>query len=249
MILTCPKCETQYFADDATIGDHGRTVKCAACGNSWFVPGKLGQNADNLSTPESEDAKAAMGAHDAYRRSVREKRRKKSRFAALLSWGVSAALFFGIGAATILMRNDIVKIWPQSASAYTLVGLEVNQFGLEFTETSHRRTFDGTTPILNVTGRVLNVSNTAQLSPDVRVGLRDDAGREVAHILAKIEPTEIKPGAIGTFVAILESPPVDAYDLELSLIQIGGHRSVAEKAGRVEAAQPIEAPGASEPEG
>lgn len=238
MILTCPECETQYFADDATIGDHGRTVKCAACGNSWFVPGKLGQNSDSVDTPESEEAKAAMGAHDAYRKSVREKRRRKSRFAAVMSWGISAALFFGVGAATVLMRNDIVKVWPQSASAYTAVGLDVNQFGLDFTETQHRRTFDGTTPILNVTGTVVNVSNTSQVSPDVRVGLRDDAGREVAHILTKIQPQQIQPGSTGTFVAILDSPPVEAYDLELSFVQIGGQRSVAEKAGRVEAADP-----------
>ena len=37
MILTCPECETQYFADDSTIGESGRTVKCATCGHSWFV--------------------------------------------------------------------------------------------------------------------------------------------------------------------------------------------------------------------
>ena len=37
MILTCPSCETQYFADDSTIGESGRTVKCAACGHNWFV--------------------------------------------------------------------------------------------------------------------------------------------------------------------------------------------------------------------
>lgn len=242
MILTCPKCETQYFADDATIGDHGRTVKCAACGNSWFVPGKLGVKSDEVDSIENEEAEAAIGAHNAYRRSVREKRRKKSRLVALTSWGVSAALFFGVGAATILMRNDIVKVWPQSASAYTIIGFDVNQFGLDFTEIEHRRTFDGTTPILNVSGRVVNVSNTSQSTPDVRVGLRDDTGREVAHMLAKIQPGEIKSGDAGTFVAILESPPVDTFDLELSFVQIGGQRSVAEKAGRVEAADPEELP-------
>ena len=134
------------------------------------------------------------------------------------------------------MRNDIVKIWPQSASAYTMIGFEVNQFGLDFTSTDYRRTFDNTTPILNVSGTVLNVSNSSQQAPDVRVGLRDDNGREVAHILAKIKPVSIAPGSEGSFIAILENPPVETYDLELSFVQIGGHRSVAEKVGRIEAA-------------
>lgn len=236
MILTCPSCETQYFADDSTIGDAGRTVKCAACGNSWFVPGRMAQSADSITDDEHEDAQAALGAHEAYRKAVSEKRRKKSRVFALASWGISAGLFFLIGAGTIFMRNDIVKVWPQSASAYTMIGLEVNQFGLDFTSTDFRRTFDDTTPILTVTGTVHNVSNTSQQSPDVRIGLRDDDGREVAHILAKIEPAKISPGAEGSFRAVLENPPAKTYDLELSFIQIGGHRSVAEKVGRVEAA-------------
>ena len=193
---------------------------------------------DEQVSPEVEEIQAARGAHEAYRQSVREKRRRKSRFAALVSWGVSAGLFFLIGAGTILMRNDIVKVWPQSASAYSMIGLEVNQFGLDFTGVEHRRTFDGTIPILNVSGTVINVSNSAQLSPEVRVGLRDDDGREVAHILTKIEPGKIEPGAEGSFLAVLESPPVEAYDLELSFVQIGGQRSVAEKAGRIEAVQP-----------
>ena len=236
MILTCPSCETQYFADDSTIGDSGRTVKCAACGNSWFVPGRMSQHVDSIGDDDDSDAKAAMGAHEAYRRTVREKRRKKSQFAAFVSWSVSAGLFFLLGAGTIFMRNDIVKFWPQSASAYTMIGFDVNQFGLDFTAIDYRRTFDDTTPILNVTGMVQNVSKTAQQSPDVRVGLRDDDGREVAHILAKIEPAKIEAGRQGQFTAVLENPPVETYDLELSFIQIGGHRSVAEKVGRVEAA-------------
>jgi len=35
---------------------------------------------------------------------------------------------------------------------------------------------------------------------------------------------------------------VDAYDIELSFIRIGGQRSVAEKAGRVEPAAAVPAP-------
>ena len=94
MILTCPECDTQYFADDATIGDSGRTVKCAACGHSWFVPGRAGQASDSNADNDEAEVKAAMGAHEAYRQSVREKRRKKSRFAAVMSWGISAGIFF-----------------------------------------------------------------------------------------------------------------------------------------------------------
>lgn len=229
MILTCPSCETQYFADDSTIGDSGRTVKCTACDHSWFVrpPGVK---------PEDEDGVAAMeGAHEKYRKQVRARRRRQSRAAAITSWVVTAALFFGLGAGAMILRNEVVKIWPQSASAYRFVGLDVNRFGLEFSSREATRTFDGTTPVLTVIGQVENVSRTAQQSPKVRVSLRDEFDREIGYILADITPRKITAGDTGTFEARLENPPVESFSLKLSLLQLGGARTEPQDAGRVDA--------------
>lgn len=232
MILTCPNCETQYFADDSTIGDSGRTVKCTACDHSWFVrpPGLQA---------EEEDSVAAMeGAHEKYRRQVNARRRRQSRAAAIASWLITATIFFGLGAGAVILRNEVVKIWPQSASAYNFAGLDVNRFGLEFTAREATRTFDGTTPVLTVTGAVENVSRTAQQTPKVRVSLRDEFDREIGYILADIEPRRILSGASGTFQARLENPPVESFSLKLSLLQLGGPRTEPEDAGTVEAAAP-----------
>ncbi len=38
MIITCPNCSTQYDIDDARIPSQGRTLLCAVCSSSWFVP-------------------------------------------------------------------------------------------------------------------------------------------------------------------------------------------------------------------
>ena len=84
MILICPSCSTHYFADDSTIGESGRTVKCAACGHSWFVQPKS----------LAED-KPAAPAHEVYRERLREQRREKSRFAAAFSWVLVGGLFAG----------------------------------------------------------------------------------------------------------------------------------------------------------
>jgi predicted Zn finger-like uncharacterized protein len=208
MILTCPDCETQYFAEDSTIGDSGRTVKCAACGHSWFVG------------PEGavQGAATAAGAHEAYRLKVRERRRRKSRAAALTAWSATAAAFVVILSGLVLFRAEVVDRWPESATTYAALGMDVNRFGLEFLDTEAERFFDGTTPILEVRGAVANRSGATQSAPRVRVNLLDDNGAQVAQAFAQVSPSSIPDNATATFAARIQNPPFESCELELSFV-------------------------------
>lgn len=37
MLIVCPACASQYQIDEAKIGEAGRKVRCAACGDAWHV--------------------------------------------------------------------------------------------------------------------------------------------------------------------------------------------------------------------
>ena len=206
MILTCPNCETQYFADESTIGESGRTVKCAACDHSWFV-GPEGH---------SEGQKGPIaGAHEAYREKVRQRRLRASRSAAVMAWVIMGSVFGAALVGGVIFRDRVVEAWPQSAATFKAVGLEVNRFGLEFLETEAERYFDGTTPILEITGQVENSSGRARRSPFVRVLLLDEAGKMIGESFAPITPSQIPPGQNASFSTRVENPPFEACELEL----------------------------------
>ena len=37
MLIACPKCSTSYMIDPASLGEAGRTVRCARCKTTWFA--------------------------------------------------------------------------------------------------------------------------------------------------------------------------------------------------------------------
>jgi len=159
-----------------------------------------------------------MGAHEAYRLKVRERRRRKSRAAALSAWTATAAAFVVILTGLVLFRGEVVKRWPESASTYAVIGMPVNRFGLEFMETEAERFFDGTTPILEVRGAVQNVTSSTVAAPLIRVILLDDQGFKVAEAFAPIQPSSIPEEAIAVFAARVENPPFESFELELDLV-------------------------------
>ncbi len=207
MILTCPECETQYFAEDSTIGDSGRTVKCATCGHSWFV----GSDGHQIGS-------RAAGAHEMYRLKVRERRQKQSRQVVFSVWATVMALFVLTVSGLYLLRTDVVERWPETATSYAMLGLEVNRFGLDFVETRADRFFDGTTPILEVRGHLRNIRRSQIDAPQIRVDMLDETGIIIATSYADIAPPEIAAGDLAAFAARIENPPYESFELDISLI-------------------------------
>ncbi|MEL6662270.1 MAG: FxLYD domain-containing protein [Pseudomonadota bacterium] len=212
MIVTCPACDNSYFADDSTLGQNGAQLTCISCGHAWF---------EKVECVPASDEALARGAHERYLEAVRLRSKRRSRMVALGVWAVMGLIFTSAIAASVVWRNDVVRTWPQSASAFDWVGLEVNRFGVDFENIERSRELRGTLPVLTVSADVRNVTDQSQRAPRVRVGLLDDYGREIAHMMADVSPRTIPAGEAGRFSAVLENPPADSYSLDLQFVLPG----------------------------
>src|SRR5262245_33622906 len=52
MLIACPNCSTSYMIDPASLGEAGRTVRCARCKTTWFasLPEMAGAGSDDEPT-------------------------------------------------------------------------------------------------------------------------------------------------------------------------------------------------------
>jgi predicted Zn finger-like uncharacterized protein len=238
MILTCTSCSTRYYADDAAIGPTGRTVRCAACGFSWFAEPQLELRTQAVTAKASEvrpegpqqepltrerverlrraaeQPGPAPSAAAKFRAQQAERMRRERMRAAVVVWGATGAALAASATGMVAFRQDVAELWPRSASAFAALGLDVNVYGLEFYDLAVERDFDGATPILLVSGEVRNIGRDAKLAPPVRISLRDTRSHEIFELVNVVTDQPIEAGASIPFQIRVENPPEDAVDLE-----------------------------------
>ncbi len=150
-------------------------MKCASCGHAWHVmPPHAGADGTGGPGPGADAASSLLV--------------ERSRMAAMAAWLFTLFLAIGLVMAGLVLRNEVVRIWPQSALGYRMFGFEVNRFGLEFENVVHSRTFKDTLPVVTVSGQAVNVSRAAVPGAGVRIDLTDDAGQVVATRFGLISP-------------------------------------------------------------
>lgn len=243
MILTCTSCSTRYYADDAAIGSAGRTVRCAACGFSWFAEPQLELRATAeapvMRTPEeparepltrerverlrraAEQPGPAPSAAAKFRQQQSDRMRRDRARAAVVVWGATGAALAASATGMVMFRQDVAELWPRSASAFAALGLDVNVYGLEFYDLAVERDFSGATPVLVVSGEVRNIGRDDKLVPPVRVSLRDTSSHEIMQLVNAITDQPVAAGAAVPFQIRVENPPTEAVDLETTFASFG----------------------------
>lgn len=247
MILTCASCSSRYYASDDSIGA-GRMVRCAACGYEWLAepslvlekaveapqdggaPARLTRElVERLrGQPRAPAAAQAPTSPAALIRARQAKRERRHRLLqAGAAWGVAAAgvaAVFGAGAAA---RDGLAQAWPQSATLFEALGLEVNAYGLTIEDVAVDWE-QGSDQTVRVHGLVRNLREEPVQAPPLRLVLRDAAGAEAAAVVAHPARAVLAPLGITTFEARFQRPPREAVGLEVLFTRLGAENPPAD---------------------
>jgi hypothetical protein len=128
-----------------------------------------------------------------------------------LQSGILALLI--VDAILVGWRNDVVRILPQTASFYAMLGLPVNLRGLAFDNIATTTEQHEGVPILVVEGSVVNNTRKIVDVPRLKFVVRNSANEEVYSWTAVAPRATLPPGEAVSFRSRLASPPTDGRDV------------------------------------
>jgi predicted Zn finger-like uncharacterized protein len=220
MLLTCPQCSAKYNVTDGAIPSSGRTVRCAACGNSWraMPAGAIGYTASTQKAPSAAETKKAgllaklglgskkakpgkLEPHEVARKKALDQIKTTNRLAAGIPWAISLSLLIGALASAAIYRSDIVRVWPKSASAFAAVGLPANLYGVDIRDITITSSADTKGPKIEVKGLLQSVSRTSEFIPYLKVSLVDAKGLERLSWMVDPGIESLAPGKAHPFAS------------------------------------------------
>ena len=117
--------------------------------------------------------------------------------------------------ALTIWRVDVVRLLPQTAAFYRMVGLEVNLRGLAFKDVKvTTETVEGK-PVLVIEGVIVGQAKKPVELPRLRFSVRDAQGAEIYAWNTVLEQPLLKPGETAWFKSRLASPPAEGRNIDI----------------------------------
>lgn len=117
--------------------------------------------------------------------------------------------------ALMIWRADVVRLLPQTATFYKMVGLDVNLRGLAFKDIKiTSETVDGK-PVLVIEGVIVGETRKPVELPRLRFSVRDAQGAEIYAWNAVLEQPVLNPGERAYFRSRLAAPPPEGRNIDV----------------------------------
>ena len=269
MHIVCPHCTTSYAINLASLGESGRTVRCARCKETWVArpedavepvtaeasrTAREGEIAAEWNTADADasapvvdspsiaddfpqgDARSEQGKADwialvrdaapdeeteprgSWFGSFLRARRPERTRSAGRSFGsltTACAAMAALIVSLIVWRADVVRLLPQTASFYKMVGLNVNLRGLAFKDIKvSTETVEGK-PVLVIEGVIVGETRKTVDLPRLRFSVRDGQGTEIYAWNTVLDQTTLKAGDRASFKSRLASPPAEGKSIDI----------------------------------
>jgi predicted Zn finger-like uncharacterized protein len=115
----------------------------------------------------------------------------------------------------VIWRVDVVRLLPQTAAFYKMVGFDVNLRGLMFKDVKiTTETVEGK-PVLVIEGVIVGGAKKPIELPRLRFSVRDAQGAEIYAWNAVLEQPVLKPGERAWFKSRLASPPPEGRNIDV----------------------------------
>ena len=139
----------------------------------------------------------------------------RSRGRAIANLTTATAAMGALVVGLLVWRAEMVRLLPQSAGFYHLVGLDVNLRGLLFKDVKvTTETVEGK-PVLVIEGVIVGESKKTVDLPRLRFSVRDAQGAEIYAWNTVLEQTRLKPGDHAFFKSRLASPPAEGRSIDV----------------------------------
>jgi predicted Zn finger-like uncharacterized protein len=149
------------------------------------------------------------------------------RFRAPFGLPTACAAMGALVLALVIWRADLVRLLPQTAAFYKLVGLDVNLRGLRFKDVKVSSEMVEGKPVLVIEGSITGESNKPMEIPRLRFSVRDAQGAEIYAWNTVLEQSVLRPGERAQFKSRLASPPPEGRNIDVRFFNrrdiAGGH--------------------------
>ena len=132
-----------------------------------------------------------------------------------ISLPIACAAMGALVLALMIWRVDMVRLLPQTAAFYRMVGLEVNLRGLAFKDVKiTTETVEGK-PVLVIEGVIVAEAKKPVELPRLRFSVRDAQGAEIYAWNTVLDQSSLKPGETAWFKSRLASPPAEGRNIDI----------------------------------
>lgn len=151
---------------------------------------------------------------------------RKRAFARVIVWFLFVFVVTAIVLGGIQYRQEIVRIWPPAFRLYSMLGFDVDPVSGQLLRVPQesikfRRESEGGTPILVVSGEILNESKKAQRVTPMRIDLLDKESRVLRTERIKLDDQVLDPGKKLPFQTSIPNYPPEAVAVRITFDMTG----------------------------